>query len=91
LGHLLPVLLGVHGGLGEETGVLLGGHSELVEETMMPDSLHIVPGSDHSMLDGILQGQHTPLGLGLLADEGFLLVHTHHDAGHLGSSDNGGE
>merc|ERR1719382_470099 len=31
------------------------------------------------MLDGVLQGEDTPLGLGLVTDVGVLLSHTDHD------------
>ncbi|KFW82934.1 hypothetical protein N305_06045, partial [Manacus vitellinus] len=37
LRHLLPVGLGVEGGLGEQGRVLLGGHAQLVVEGMVPD------------------------------------------------------
>merc|ERR1719331_1732098 len=37
LGHLLPVGLGVEGGLSEEDGLLLGGNAELVVEGVVPD------------------------------------------------------
>ena len=37
LRHLLPVGLGVEGGLGQQNGVLLGGHSQLVVEGVVPD------------------------------------------------------
>merc|ERR1712141_138679 len=36
LGHLLPVGLGVEGGLGQEDGLLLGGNAELVVEGVVP-------------------------------------------------------
>lgn len=37
LGHLLPVGLGVEGGLSEQGGVLLRGHTQLVVESVVPD------------------------------------------------------
>merc|ERR1711992_166191 len=76
LGHLLPVGLGVEGGLGKEDGLLLGGNAELVVEGVVPDLLHVVPVGDDSVLDGVLQGEDTPLGLGLVTDIGVLLSHT---------------
>lgn len=91
LGHLLSVLLGVHWGLSQVGRVLLGSDSELVEEAVMPDLLHIIPVGDDTVLNGVFQGQNTSLGLGLLTDIGVLLVHADHDAGHLGSSDDGRE
>lgn len=79
LGHLLPVSLGVQGRLGEEDGVLLGSHAELVVEGVMPDLLHVVPVADDPVLDGVLEGQDTPLGLRLVTDVGVLLPHPDHD------------
>merc|ERR1719205_62206 len=91
LGHLLPVGLGVEGGLSEEDGLLLGGNTELVEEGVVPDLLHVVPVGDDAMLNWVLQGKDTPLGLGLVSDIGVLLTHTHHDTLVAGTSNNGGE
>merc|ERR1712127_826620 len=46
----------------------------------MPDLLHIVPVGDDSVLNGVLQGEDTSLGLGLVTDVGVLLSHTDHDS-----------
>merc|ERR1711936_1102913 len=75
LSHLLPVGLGVEGSLSQEDGLLLGGDTELVVEGVMPDLLHVVPVGDNPVLDGILQGEDTPLGLGLVSNVGVLLSH----------------
>jgi len=91
LGHALTVSLGVEGSLGEEDGVLLGGDTELVVEGVVPDLLHIIPVGDDTVLDGVLEGQDTTLGLGLVSDVGVLLVHADHDSGVLGASHDGGE
>merc|ERR1719234_2322712 len=91
LGHLLPVGLGVEGSLSEEDGLLLRGNAELVEEGVMPDLLHVVPVGDDAMLNGVLQGEDTPLGLGLVSDIGVLLTHTHHHTLVTGASHDGGE
>ena len=37
LGHLLPVGLGVQGGLSEQGGVLLRGHTQLIVKGVVPD------------------------------------------------------
>lgn len=37
------------------------------------------PVGDNAMLDGVLQGENTTLGLGLIAYVGVLLAHAHHD------------
>ena len=77
--HLFPVGLRVEGSLGQQNWVLLGGDSELVVEGMMPDLLHVVPVCDDALLDGVLQGEDTPLALGLVTDVAFLLSHADHD------------
>merc|ERR1712203_447310 len=43
------------------------------------------------MLDRVLQGEDTSLGLGLVTDVGILLSHTDHDSLVAGTSDDGGE
>lgn len=40
--------------------------------------LHIIPVGDDAMLNGVLQGQDTPLALGLITYIAVLLPHTHH-------------
>ena len=91
LGHLLSVSLGVEGSLGEEDGVLLWGNSELVVEGVMPDLLHVVPVGDDTVLDGVLQGEDTSLGLSFVSDVGVLLAHTDHNTLVSWSTDDGGE
>ncbi|TRY75420.1 hypothetical protein TCAL_16797 [Tigriopus californicus] len=78
LRHLLAIGLGVEGSLCQEDGLLLGGHTQLVVEGVMPDLLHVVPVGDDAVLHGVLQGQDTTLGLGLVAHIGVLLSHTDH-------------
>jgi len=89
LGHLLSVSLGVEGSLSEESRVLLWGDSELVVEGVVPDLLHIVPVGDDTVLDGVLEGEDTSLGLGLVSDVGVLGAHTDHDTLMSGSADDG--
>merc|ERR1719187_2181354 len=91
LGHLLAVSLGVEGSLGQEDGLLLGGHAELVVEGVVPDLLHVVPVCDDAMLHGVLEGEDTSLGLGLVTDIGILLSHTDHHTLVVGAADDGGE
>ena len=89
LGHLLSVGLGVDGGLGEQNGVLLGSHTQLIVEGVMPNLLHIVPVGDHTVLDGISEGEDTTLGLGLITDIRVFLTHTNHDTVMTRTTDNG--
>merc|ERR1740116_319463 len=91
LGHLLTVGLGIEGSLSQEDGLLLGGNTELIEECVMPDLLHVIPVGDDSVLNGVLQGEDTSLGLGLVTDIGILLSHTHHDTLVSRATNNGGE
>merc|ERR1711931_129792 len=91
LSHLFPVGLGVEGSLSQEDGLLLRGNTELVVEGVVPDLLHVVPVGDDAVLNGVLQGEDTPLGLGLVTDVGVLLSHTDHDSLVAGTSNDGGE
>merc|ERR1712102_182367 len=91
LGHLFPVGLGVEGSLSQEDGLLLRGNTELVVEGVMPDLLHVVPVGDDAVLNGVLQGEDTPLGLSLVSNIGVLLTHTDHDTLVPWATNDGGE
>merc|ERR1719173_297793 len=91
LGHLLPVSLWVQGSFSQENGLFLGGNTEFVVEGVVPDLLHVIPVGDDAVLHGVLQGEDTPLGLGLVTDIGILLSHAHHDALVPGPAHDGGE
>merc|ERR1712033_113615 len=91
LGHLLTVSLGVEGSLSKEDGLLLGGNTEFVVHGVVPDLLHVIPVGDDSVLHGVLEGQNTPLGLGLVSDVGILLSHTDHHTLVTGATNDGGE
>merc|ERR1719325_89526 len=91
LSHLLTVSLGVEGSLSEEDGLFLGGDTELVVEGVVPDLLHVIPVGDDSVLDGVLQGEDTSLGLSFISNIGILLTHTDHDTLVTWASNNGWE
>merc|ERR1719193_682886 len=91
LGHLLPVGLGVKGSLSEQDGLLLRSNTQLIVEGVVPDLLHVIPVSDDTVLDRVLQGEDTSLALGLVADIGVLLAHTDHHTLVARTADNGGE
>ena len=58
---------------------------------MVPDLLHVIPVGDDTMLNRVLQGEDTPLALGLVADIGVLLTHTDHHTLVVRTANNGGE
>merc|ERR1711954_54602 len=91
LGHLLTVSLGVEGSLSEEDGLFLRGNTELVVEGVVPDLLHIIPVGDDSVLNGVLEGKDTSLGLSLISNIGILLSHTNHHTLVARTTNNGGE
>merc|ERR1712156_1050068 len=91
LGHLLTVSLGVEGSLSEEDGLFLRGDTELVVEGVVPDLLHVIPVGDDSVLNWVLEGKDTSLGLGLISNIGILLSHTNHHTLVARTSNNGGE
>merc|ERR1712106_212589 len=91
LGHLLTVSLGVEGSLSQEDGLFLRGNTELFVEGVVPALLHIVQVGDDSVLNGVLEGKDTSLGLCLISNIGILLSHTNHPSLVAGASNNGGE
>merc|ERR1712029_883435 len=91
LGHLLTVSLGVEGSLSEEDGLFLGGNTEFIVEGVVPDLLHVIPVGDDSVLDGVLEGEDTSLGLGFISNISILLSHTDHHTLVSWAADNGGE
>merc|ERR1712142_751763 len=91
LDELLPVRFGVEGSLRVEMRRFIGRDSQLIVEGVMPDLLHVVPGGDNTVLDGVFQGENTSLGLGLVTDVGVLVAHTHHDRHMARTSNDGGE
>merc|ERR1712106_216136 len=91
LGHLLTVSLGVEGSFSQEDGLFLWGNTELIVEGVMPDLLHIIPVGDDSVLNGVLEGKDTSLGLCFISNIGILLSHTNHHSLVARTSNNGGE
>merc|ERR1719348_404038 len=91
LGHLLTVSLGVERSLSKKDRLLLRGNTELAVEGVVPDLLHVIPVSDDSMLNGVLECEDTSLGLSLISNIGILLSHTNHHTLVAGTTNNGGE
>merc|ERR1719468_876712 len=71
LGHLLTVSLWVEGSLSQEDGLLLWGNTEFIVECVVPDLLHVIPVGDDSVLNGVLEGEDTSLGLSLISNIGI--------------------
>jgi hypothetical protein len=91
LSHSLSVGFRVQRSFGQQDRVFLRSHAELVVKCVMPDLLHIVPVGDDSVLNRILKGKHTSLGLSFITDISVFLIHTHHDSRMLRSADDGRE
>merc|ERR1711862_937094 len=91
LDELLTVGLRVEGSLRVEMRRLIGRDSQLVVEGVVPDLLHVVPGGDDAVLDGVLQREDTSLGLSLVTDVGVLVAHADHDGDMTRASNDGGE
>merc|ERR1719154_269424 len=91
LGHLLTVSLGVQGSLSQEDGLFLRSNTELIVEGVVPDLLHVIPVGDDSVLNRVLEGEDTSLGLSFISNIGILLSHTDHHSLVAGTSNNGGE
>lgn len=71
---------------------MLGGcNSKFVIETVVPNSLHIVPVLNDSMLNWIAQLQNTLLGLRFLPDIELFVAHSHNPILVFWSPDNGGK
>ena len=62
-----------------------------IKATFKADLLHIIPVGDDTVLDGVLEGKDTSLGLGFVSDVAVLLAHTDHHTLVAGTADNGGE
>merc|ERR1719507_968991 len=90
LRHSLAVRLGVHWGLGQQDWVLLRGHSQLAEEGVLPNLLHVVPTGDNTMLDGVIQGEHTSNSYRFVTYV-ELFRHSAHDVVKPRATDNGRE
>jgi hypothetical protein len=71
--------------------VLIRSDSQLIEEGMMPDSLHVFPVVYDTVIDGVLELEDTSLGLGLITDISLLGVSSDHDTLLLGATNDGGE
>merc|ERR1739838_874596 len=67
LGHLFTVSLGVQRSLSQENRLFLRGNTELIVEGVVPDLLHVIPVGDDSMLNGVLEGENSSLGLCLIS------------------------
>ncbi|KAJ0037014.1 hypothetical protein NL108_009121, partial [Boleophthalmus pectinirostris] len=67
---------GVQWGFCEQDRVLLRCNSQLIVEGVMPDLLHVIPVGHNTVLNGVLQGQDTPLALSFVTNVAVFLAHT---------------
>merc|ERR1711923_37436 len=91
LGHLLTVSLWVKWGFSQKNGLFFWCNTEFVVEGVVPDLLHVIPVGDDSMLNRVLEGEDTSLGLGFISNIGIFLSHTDHHTLVTGTANNGGE
>ncbi len=80
LRHALPVRLRVERGLGQQHGVLLGIDSKFGVEGMVPDLLHVIPVGHNSVLQRVLNHQHSPPCHGSVSDILILLACADHNS-----------
>merc|ERR1719293_642692 len=83
--------MGLRGASVRRTGCSSGGNTEFVVEGVVPDLLHIIPVGDNTVLNGVLEGKDTSLGLGFISNMGVLLSHTDHHTLVSWAANNGGE
>merc|ERR1712008_55885 len=79
----------VEGGLCQENGVFFRSNSQLIVEGVMPYLLHVIPVSDNTVLNGVLQREDTSFRLSLITYVGVFLAHANHDTLVTGTSNNG--
>merc|ERR1719154_822474 len=72
LGHLLTVSLWVKRCFCQENGLFLRSNTEFIVEGVVPDLLHVIPVGDDSMLNRVLEGEDTSLGLSFISNIGIL-------------------
>jgi len=75
LAHLLPVLEGVHGRLGQQDLTACGVDLHLLVEGVVPQVLHVVPLLDDAVLHGVGYLQHGTGGGRLVAAHDVLDDH----------------
>ena len=66
MSHLFSVGLWVQGSLGQQDRMFFRGDTKFIVEGVMPDLFHVVPVSDDTVFDRILEGEDTTFRLGLV-------------------------
>merc|ERR1712198_414554 len=87
--HLFTVGLWVERCLSKEYRLFLRSNSKLIIEGVVPDLLHVIPVSDDTMFNRILQSEDTSLGLSLISNICILLTHANHYTLVTGTTNNG--
>ncbi len=60
--------LGIHWSLSEEHRMVLRSNTQLIKKSMMPNLLHIIPISDNSVFDRVLDSQNSSFALGVITN-----------------------
>eukprot|EP01018_Ginkgo_biloba_P024108 Gb_01262 [translate_table: standard] len=58
--------------------MIIRSNTKLIVESMMPDFLHIIPIANNSVLNWVLEGQNTTLGLCFVSNICIFLTHSYH-------------
>mmetsp|Transcript_32882 Transcript_32882/g.59563 ORF Transcript_32882/g.59563 Transcript_32882/m.59563 type:complete len:279 (+) Transcript_32882:1014-1850(+) len=91
LSHLFSVNLRVKRSLSEKYGMLLRSNTKLVEKSVVPNLLHIIPVGDNTVFNGVPKSKDTTLGLCLITNVGILLAHPNHNTSVTRTTNDGGE
>mmetsp|Transcript_14328 Transcript_14328/g.35454 ORF Transcript_14328/g.35454 Transcript_14328/m.35454 type:complete len:204 (+) Transcript_14328:255-866(+) len=91
LGHALSVSLRVQRGFSKKGGVFSRIDAQLGVVSVVPDLLHVIPVSDDTVLEGVLDDQNSTSGHGGVTDIVVLLAGTNHDALLLRNTDDSGK
>ena len=75
----LPLLFGIERRFRQQDWMLFWSNSQLVVERVMPDPFHVLPVSDESVFDGVLQGQQVTSRLCLVSDIRYFSLALCHD------------
>ncbi|KGL78455.1 hypothetical protein N309_07507, partial [Tinamus guttatus] len=91
LRHFFPVLQRIERGLGEQHWPFACFDSQLTLVHVSPDLFHVIPARHYAMVDGVVQGEDPPFGLGFLPNVVLLLAGSQHRGLGSRAPDDGGD